>query len=208
METEDAQGVEGKVSATQSPIHPPKQTKSRHQNQKAGDGSGEPTGCGDAETEDAQGVEEQVSVMQSPIPLPKQTKLRHQKHPRENKHKHTNPGKAKKKRGGSRLVLNKTSISTIGRNNHTCLIDAIMPILLPDKDIESLLSTLVSPMPGEGDTSILNIKDALAAQDLQLERVTGKYIKKGGAPYHLLQEHNCRLIINIKLTNQKKQTMS
>ena len=53
----------------------------------------------------------------------------------------------------------------------------------------------------------MNIKDALAAQHLQLERVTQKYIKKGGAPYHLLQEHNCRLIINIKLTNQKKQTM-
>ena len=31
---------------------------------------------------------------------------------------------------------------------------------------------------------------------------------KGGAPFHILQEHKCRMIINIKLTSLEGLTMS
>ena len=35
-----------------------------------------------------------------------------------------------------------------------------------------------------------------------------EYIRKGGAPFHLLQEQDCSLIIHIKLTDLKYRTMS
>ena len=38
--------------------------------------------------------------------------------------------------------------------------------------------------------------------------VNGKYIQKGAAVFHLLQECDCRLIVNIKLTNLEGKTMS
>ena len=63
-------------------------------------------------------------------------------------------------------------------------------------------------MPEEGDTSTKNIKHALADNILILVRVGSKYIRKGGAPFHLLKELNCRIIVNIKLTNSKGETMS
>ena len=65
-----------------------------------------------------------------------------------------------------------------------------------------------SSMPTEGDTSMMNITDALATNGLMLKQVNAKYIRKGGAPFHILQERECRMIISIKLTNLEGMTMS
>ena len=56
-------------------------------------------------------------------------------------------------------------------------------------------------MPIDGDTSIMKVEKALATHGLILNRVNARYIKKHGAPYNLLQERECRLIIGIKLTS-------
>ena len=49
---------------------------------------------------------------------------------------------------------------------------------------------------------------ALSLFGMTLERVSERFNKEGGYPFHILKEHYCRLIINIKLTNHSKQTMS
>ena len=40
-----------------------------------------------------------------------------------------------------------------------------------------------------------------------LKRVSGTYIASGGPAYNLLQEHNCKLIIYMKLDDLKKRPM-
>jgi hypothetical protein len=202
-ETEDAQGVEEQVSAKQSPIPPPLQTKSK------GHKSAFSSGRGDAETEDAQGVEEKVSAKQSPIHPPLQTKSKGRKRPGESANTRIRSNKAKKKKGGSKQVYTKTLQGTnSGPNNRTCLPKAVMRVLLPDinRDTrDSVWHAMTSAMPKEGDTSVKDISGALAMHGMQLDPVSGEYIKKGGAPIHLFKEHECKLILKIQLTNQKDE---
>ena len=55
---------------------------------------------------------------------------------------------------------------------------------------------------------IKDVSPALARQCFKLISVGGSYHKKNGAPFHLLQEYRCQLVINIILVNIKQQTMS
>ena len=41
-----------------------------------------------------------------------------------------------------------------------------------------------------------------------MTRVNGKYLRKGGAPYHIVQERSAKLVINIKLTGKNECLMS
>jgi len=63
-------------------------------------------------------------------------------------------------------------------------------------------------MPPQGDTSISHAIDALESHGMVLNRASKRYIKEGGAPFHLLQERKCRLVIQIKLVNHDNQRMS
>ena len=67
---------------------------------------------------------------------------------------------------------------------------------------------VASSIYAEGDMLITNISNVMAKNGLILERMGTKYIQKGVAPFHLLHEHNYRLIVNIKLTNLEGRTMS
>ena len=170
--------------------------------------SGAP-GRANSKTDEARGVEENVSVLQSqfhPPQLNQSTKKRSRKGKSQGMRTHI--AKAKRMAGGARLVRNTTAVEQSCPNNCTCLLDAITAILPPTMNKELVCSAIASSMPAEGDTSILNISNALAAHGLLLERVSEKYIRKGGAPFHLLQEHDCRLVINIKLTNIEGRTIS
>ena len=60
-------------------------------------------------------------------------------------------------------------------------------------------------MPSQGDTSISHANNALASHGMVLNRAYKKYIREGGAPFHLLQEWKCRLVIQIKLINHDHQ---
>ena len=166
-------------------------------------------GRADSNTDEACGVEENVSVLQSnfhPPQLNQSTKKRSRKG--KSQGVRTLIAKARRNEGGARLVRNTTAVEQSCPNNRTCLLDAITAILPPTMNKELVCSAIASSMPAEGDTSILNISNALAAHGLLLERVSEKYIRKGGAPFHLLQEHDCRLVINIKLTNIEGRTIS
>jgi hypothetical protein len=63
-------------------------------------------------------------------------------------------------------------------------------------------------MPAEGDTSVADITNALAAHGMSLAPASGDHIKKGDAPYHLLQERQCKLVINLRLTDLDGDPMS
>ena len=67
---------------------------------------------------------------------------------------------------------------------------------------------MAAVMLAEGDTSILIIEYALTTHGLLLKPVSDQYIQTGGAPFHLLKEHDCKLIINTKLTNLEDKPMS
>ena len=69
-------------------------------------------------------------------------------------------------------------------------------------------NSVASSMPPVGDTPIISANIALKAHGMILELVSNEYHKKGGAAFHLVQECQCRLIVNIKLTNNKKQIIS
>jgi hypothetical protein len=61
-------------------------------------------------------------------------------------------------------------------------------------------------MPSEGDTSINDANRGLAKHGMTLKRVSGYYIKKGGAPLHLLQiQEQCRIVIRIKLVTLENE---
>ena len=126
-------------------------------------------------------------------------------------------------KGGSTLVLNKlpllkaTSVSAAtdtasncikGRhiaNDRTCLLDAIA-VHVPIKVKEEVSSSVYSSMPSEGDTSINDANRGLAKHGMTLKRVSGYYIKKGGAPLHLLQiQEQCRIVIRIKLVTLENE---
>jgi hypothetical protein len=152
----------------------------------------------DAETDAADGVEGKVSALQSPIPPP-ELKTSKRKRNRKSRNERANPVQAKRKKGGARMILNKTEAQS-GPNNRTCLLESVTT-LLPADTKEQVHATMLMAMPAEGDTSVADISNALAAHGLSLVPVSGQYIKKGGAPFHLLQERHCKLVINIRLTD-------
>ena len=160
----------------------------------------------DAETDATVDVEEPTVALQSSLlPSPEQTPKRKRKRKNRASRKHGND--AKRKKGGARLMLNKTEAIPSGPNTRTCLLDSVTA-LLPAETKEQVHATMVTAMPAEGDTSVVDLANALAAHGLSLVPVSGEYIKKGGAPFHLLQERQCKLVINLRLTDLDGDPMS
>ena len=173
---------------------------------------------------DLRGVEPTASVLRQSLSDPPRSspKSKHCKNPKNGKRKrHKSTPKSKETRTeetedpstGARFVQNSTPLtaglngdvlSTNRGNNRTCVPFAIAALLQDHPDI---IASLLSAMPGEGDMKTSEAEKALAPYGMWLERVGNNYNKKGGYPYHLLQEYNCNLIIHIKLTNTRKQNM-
>lgn len=183
-------------------------------------------------TEETSGEVEQLSAMQSPIQAPAppksnasskrsreeeldvQVKKRRRKRGSSTtnqnptpQHLRLNEDEANQAEGGSRLVLNRIASIDSGPNDRTCLPDAIMRVLPNGCDQESLRADLLSSMPKYGDTRIDDVATALARRSLVLKSVAKKYRQTGGFPYHLFKEHDCHLILRMKLTNRKKESV-
>ena len=115
---------------------------------------------------------------------------------------------AEEQEAGSRLVWNKSSVGSSARNDRTCMLDAIIDLIPSEIDKVEMYDAMILKMPKEGDTSVKCMNGVLEEYGLVLRSVTGKYNLGGGLEYHLLQERTCKLVIALKLTNLKKQTMS
>ena len=165
----------------------------------------------DAETEDVEGAKSSFSAtrLQSLNPPPKQPKSRGQHRSNEE----IREMNRRKKGGGARFVKPAmqamTGSYTNGGNNRTCMPLAIAALLQDNLDrMNAVLVSLLSGMPEIGDMEISHADKALAQHHMYLERVTHEYNKRGGHPYHLFKEHECKLIVLVKLTNTKKQCMN
>jgi hypothetical protein len=130
-----------------------------------------------------------------------------QKRPTISKNLLRNDAESKTRKGGSRLVLNQSVMETEGTNRRTCLVDAICGIIPVNEVKNSVRRSIIMAMPSQGDTSISHANNALASHGMVLNRASKRYMREGGAPFHLLQERKCRLVIQIKLTNHDNQKM-
>jgi hypothetical protein len=162
----------------------------------------------DAETDVTDDVEGPASALQSPLlQSPEQKPKRKRKRKRKSQASRKHGNDAKRKKGGARLNLNKTEAIPSGPNTRACLLDSVTT-LLPAETKEQVHATMVTAMPAEGDTSVADITDALAAHGLSLVPVSGEYRKKGGVEFNLLQERQCKLVINLRLTDLDGDPMS
>ena len=153
------------------------------------------------------GVEGYDSVKTVTVPPPNQKRKRKKHRHGKSRHRDARKARAKAYEGGSRLVVNsKTGVRE--KNERTCLCEAIVAILPSNKNKELVKLVVTASMPIMGDTSIMRVEGALASHGLILNRVNAKYIKKNGAPYNLLQERKCRLVIGIKLTSLDGRPMN
>ena len=117
--------------------------------------------------------------------------------------------KSKKSGSGSRLVWNEaTHNAPKSCNDRTCLVDSVCSLLTgPECFKAKVHEAMLSVMPRSGDTSIASINDALEPFNMDLVPVTHLYNQPGGLPYHILQQQHCKLVIRIKLSNLKNQTV-
>jgi hypothetical protein len=169
----------------------------------------------DSETSRTRGALEHVSAKQSQEPAPENVRFP-KDHRRGNSGGNRTKSQEMRKRkdmpptkqpAGSRLIPNKDSPAEAshGPNNRRCLLDAVN-VFWPKERGSTLYDDMVSCMPATGDTSIEDLSRALRAHGIKITHVSGQYIKKGGAPYHLFREHKCRLLLAIKLTVHKRTT--
>jgi hypothetical protein len=80
--------------------------------------------------------------------------------------------------------------------------------LLPAETKEQVHAAMVTAMPAEGDTSVADLANALAAHGLSLVPVSGDDRKKGGIEFNLLQERQCKLVTNLRITDLDGDAMS
>ena len=103
---------------------------------------------------------------------------------------------------GSRLVLNTTTPITKGPNTRTCLLDAVMTLLQSNVHAIRIRKSIIASMPPTGDTPISVATRVLSQYGIGLQTVTSMYHhRSGGIAYNVIQEHQCKLILRIKLTN-------
>ena len=99
-------------------------------------------------------------------------------------------------------------METDGSNRRTCLVDAICGIIPFNEVKNSVQRFITMAMPSQGGTSISHANNALASHGMISNQPSKRYIRERWAPFHLLQERKCRLVIQIKLINHDKQRMS
>jgi hypothetical protein len=162
----------------------------------------------DAKTDAADGVEGKAAATQSPISPPGLNTSRSRRNrKRKSRNERANTTAAKKKKGGARLIPNKTEAVPSGPNTRTCLLELVLA-LVPTETKELVRADLLTAMLAEGDTSVADFANALSAHGLSLVPVSGEYRKKGGVEFNLLQERQCKLGINLRLTDLDGDAMS
>jgi len=107
---------------------------------------------------------------------------------------------------GSRLVLSTTTPIADGHNTRTCLLDAVMTLLQYNAHANKIRNSIIASMPPTGDTPISVATKALSRFGMSLQTVTSTYHhRSGGIAYNVLQEHQCKLILRMKLTNKSNR---
>ena len=129
---------------------------------------------------------------------------------KKSKNKRSKHSKAMKKTGGSRLVQNqnKSAPDACSSNNRLCLANAICALLPQGEERDNVYSSIIAAMPPVGDTSIAVANKALLGHGIRLDPANKEYLVSGNRAYQILQEHKCRLILNIQLIDLDCQAAS
>ena len=120
--------------------------------------------------------------------------------------------KARRRGHGSKLIPNKDAPIQTGRvqNDRTCLVDAVNAHLLesmPNHERESIIASLMSIMPSEGDTTIEAAEGALKKYGLSIKGVNKEFFD-GNRAHNILKERGPRkLIIGLRLFDLKEPTL-
>ena len=119
-----------------------------------------------------------------------------------------NHAKARRRGHGSKLIPNKDAPIPTGRaqNDRTCLVDAVNAHLLesvPNHERESIIASLMSIVPSEGDTTIEAARGALKKYGISLNGVNKEFCN-GNRAHNILKERGPRkLIIGLRLFDLK-----
>ena len=116
--------------------------------------------------------------------------------------------KGRRRPYGSKLIPNKDAPIPTGstQNDRTCLVDAVNAHLLeyvPDHERESIVASLMSIVPSEGDTPIEAARGALKKYGMSLNGVSKEFFN-GNRAHNILKERGPRkLIIGLRLFDLK-----
>ena len=84
----------------------------------------------------------------------------------------------------------------------TCLLEAIVALLPEGIKREAWEAMLPVALAG-GAMNMKSFRPRLAPLGVLVEHVSGRYLRDGGAPYHLFKETACKLVICLDLDDTK-----
>ena len=102
--------------------------------------------------------------------------------------------------GGARLSKNKTSMA--GGDSRMCIPESICALLPGGK--KRVVWDAVLSVKMTRDFCLLDLVPILEPLGIRVERVTSRYMRKGGGPLHLLQstkKEKCKLLIQIQMVD-------
>ena len=84
----------------------------------------------------------------------------------------------------------------------TCLLDAIVA-LLPEGMKREAWTTMLPVALAGAETNLKSLRPRLAPLGVSFEHVSSRYLREGGAPFHLFRETSCKLLICLHLNDTK-----
>ena len=143
-------------SSIEEPIYPPAHEKSKtSQSDMETEGMNRPTCvvdaiCGIIPANEIKNSGQRSIIVAGSLIHPTahaKSTSRKKKHCKISQHLRENDSEPKTRKGGSRLVLNKSDMETEGANRHTCLVDAICGII-PTNEVKNLVQrSIIIEMP-------------------------------------------------------------
>jgi len=116
--------------------------------------------------------------------------------------------KSRRRAGGAKVALTRHILQKKSKNNRTCLADAVAGLFPIGGFKKSIYNSMMEAMPSSGDTKIKTINSAIKKFGYSLNNANGLYMRKGGPAFLIFQEHQCKLILQMKLLNSQNERMS
>ena len=128
----------------------------------------------------------------------KSTKIKRKRN-RESQNVRKNKKKASNAKGGAKEVKGVRVMKGVGKNEETCLRDAILALISSEDKRRKVQDTIDAAMPSEGSTKPGAIDSALKQHGMVLEPVSKQYFERKGMSCEqaILQETDCKLVMRL-----------
>ena len=116
-----------------------------------------------------------------------------------------NKKKAHDAEGGAKEVEGVRAMTGVGKNEETCLRDAILALISSEDQRREVKDTIDAAMPSEGPTKPGVIDSALKQHGMVLEPVNKQYFERKGMSREqaILQETDCKLIMRLFIKSKR-----